>query len=141
MSKDPSGTQGESQSRKGWRLRSLILAAVISGIACFGLAWVVVTMYPRKDGGGNPYVRLVPVDEVTTDPAQWGKNWARQYDAYQRTVDQTHTRYGGSEGAVPESRLEKDPWLKRMFAGYAFALDFRERRGHADMPSDQEQTK
>src|SRR5262249_35439637 len=36
---------------------------------------------------------------------------------------------------------ERDPWLKRMFAGYAFALDYRDRRGHAYMLSDQEATR
>src|SRR6185503_18359534 len=68
-------------------------------------------------------------------------NWPNEYDGYRRTTDKTHTRYGGSDGSPTKSRLEKDPWLKRMFAGYAFAIDFRERRGHAYMLSDQEQTK
>jgi nitrite reductase (cytochrome c-552) len=68
-------------------------------------------------------------------------NWPRQYDSYQRTADATRTHFGGSDGALPASRLEKDPWLRRMFAGYAFALDFRERRGHAHMLHDQEQTR
>ena len=81
------------------------------------------------------------VGEETTDPAPWGTNFPRQYDGYRRTVDATHTRYGGSDGAPAASRLEKDPWLRRMFAGYAFALDFRERRGHAYMLCDQEQTR
>ena len=74
-------------------------------------------------------------------PGNGRKNWPRQYDAYLRTVDVTHTRYGGSEGEIPESRIERDPWLKRMFLGYAFALDFRDRRGHAYMLYDQEQSK
>jgi nitrite reductase (cytochrome c-552) len=52
----------------------------------------------------------------------------------------TRTRYGGSE-ALPEQKIERDPWLKRMFAGYAFALDYRDRRGHAYMLFDQETTR
>ena len=44
------------------------------------------------------------VDEETTDPAPWGMNWPRQFDGYQRTVDTTRTRYGGSDGALPRSR-------------------------------------
>jgi nitrite reductase (cytochrome c-552) len=79
----------------------------------------------------------------------WGRNFPQQYDAYRRTVDQQRTRYGGSE-AVPrtptqadprsvtaQSRLEEDPRLKTFWAGYAFAVDFREERGHAYMLSDQ----
>ena len=67
-------------------------------------------------------------------------NWARQYDGYERTADVSRTRFGGSE-ALPDERIERDPWLKRMFAGYAFAIDYRDRRGHAYMLADQEQTK
>ena len=52
----------------------------------------------------------------------------------------TRTRFGGSE-ALPEQKIERDPWLKRMFAGYAFALDYRDRRGHAYMLFDQERTR
>jgi nitrite reductase (cytochrome c-552) len=38
---------------------------------------------------------------------------------------------------VAQSRLEEDPRLKVMWAGYAFARDFREERGHAFMLDDQ----
>ena len=59
------------------------------------------------------------------------------------------TRFGGSEGVprtptevdprsvVAQSRLEEDPRLKTIWAGYAFAADFREERGHAYMLDDQ----
>jgi nitrite reductase (cytochrome c-552) len=72
-----------------------------------------------------------------------------QYDGYKRTVDQVRTRYGGSEAVprtpsavdprsvVAQSRLEEDGRLKTMWAGYAFATDFREERGHAYMLDDQ----
>jgi nitrite reductase (cytochrome c-552) len=79
------------------------------------------------------------------DPAGWGKNFPFQYDAYTRTVDQVRTRFCGSEAiprtptkadprsVVAQSKLEEDPRLKTMWAGYAFAHDFREERGHAYM--------
>ena len=38
---------------------------------------------------------------------------------------------------VAQSRLEEDPRLKTMWAGYAFAADFRKKRGHAYMLEDQ----
>ena len=124
-----------------WKLKWFVLTAAVAAAASFGLALLVTTMFHRKNEARNPYVRLVEVTDNTTDPAQWGKNWPRQHDAYLRTVDVTRTRYGGSEGAVPASRIERDPWLRRMFLGYAFALDFRDRRGHAYMLYDQEQSK
>lgn len=69
-------------------------------------------------------------------------NWPKQHDSYQRTAVATRTRFGGHGGseALPDQKIERDPWLKRMFLGYAFSIDYRDRRGHAFMLSDQEQT-
>ena len=118
----------------------LIVAIVLTALITFGIVALLVNIFQRKQEAKNPYVRLVEVDENTTDPRVWGTNWSRQFDSYSRTVDRTHTRYGGSEGQIPESRIERDPWLKRMFLGYAFSIDFRDRRGHAYMLADQRQT-
>lgn len=117
------------------------LTVLLTAAITFGIAALLTNIFNHKQEGKNPYIRFVDVNELTTDPAQWGKNWPREYDGYSRTVDQQRTRYGGSEGTPTRSRLEKDPWLTRVFAGYAFAIDFRERRGHAYMMYDQEQTK
>ena len=40
----------------------------------------------------------------------------------------------------PKRRSSAYPWLKRMFLGYAFSIDYRDRRGHAYMLADQEDT-
>jgi nitrite reductase (cytochrome c-552) len=84
----------------------------------------------------------VQVTEDDTDPAKWGANWPKQYDAYKRTALPTRTRFGGHGGseALPDEKIERDPWLKRMFLGYAFSIDYRDRRGHAYMLADQEAT-
>jgi nitrite reductase (cytochrome c-552) len=127
-----------SRRRGAWAfVSSLAVAAVITA----GMAALLLNIQTRKAEARDPYLKLVRVGEETTDPAPWASNWPRQYDGYLRTADATHTAYGGSDGAPAASRLEADPWLRRMFAGYAFALDFRERRGHAYMLTDQEQTK
>jgi nitrite reductase (cytochrome c-552) len=123
------------------RNAALLAVAVLAAIAAAAIAALLLNVQQRKAEARDPYLRLVRVGEDTTDPAPWGANWPRQYDTYRRTVDATHTRYGGSDGAPARSRLEKDPWLVRLFAGYAFAIDFRERRGHAYMLEDQERTR
>ena len=41
---------------------------------------------------------------------------------------------------MPASKLEEHPWLRRLYAGYAFSIDYREARGHAYMLYDQEVT-
>ncbi len=85
---------------------------------------------------------IVELDEKTVDPAVWGKNFPRQYDAYLRTAERYSTKYGGagSEG-MPLSRLEDDPRLVTIFDGYAFAIDFNQRQGHAHMLHDQRVTR
>jgi nitrite reductase (cytochrome c-552) len=128
--------------RSGRRLLIPFVATVLATAAiCAGIAALLVNVFERKSEAKNPFLKLVNVSEGTTDSKPWGVNWPREWDAYQHTADATRTRYGGSDGSPSQSRLEKDPWLVRMFAGYAFALDFRERRGHAYMLQDQEQTK
>src|SRR6266496_1949664 len=130
----------EQPQKKKVSVRVLIAAVVLCALMTFGLVALLTNIFERKQEAKNPYVRLVEVDDNTTDPRKWGVNWAREFDGYSRTVDETHTRYGGSDGSPAPSRLEHDPWLKRMFAGYAFAIDFRQRRGHAYMLYDQEHT-
>jgi nitrite reductase (cytochrome c-552) len=123
------------------RRRGLLAAiAVLSLVVGFGAMALLTNTFQRKQEAKNPYLRLVEVSEETTDSTPWGMNWPRQLDGYRRTADVTRTQYGGSE-ALPEEKLERDPWLKRLFAGYAFSIDYRDRRGHAHMLADQEQTK
>jgi len=104
---------------------------------------LLVNIFERKSEAKNTYVRLTEVTEDTTDPAKWGINWPKQYDSYLLTAQKTHTKYGGHGGseALPEQKISRDPWLKRMFLGYAFSIDYRDRRGHAFMLADQEATK
>ena len=128
------------EPRRADRTSLLIGDRGVGGAPAFFVTGCSTNIFQRKQEAKNPYVRLVEVTEETTDPAPWGMNWRAQYDGYQRTAEVSRTRFGGSE-ALPEEKIERDPWLKRMFAGYAFAIDYRDRRGHAYMLADQEQTK
>lgn len=141
MSENGSPPSQPERSARTIPMPIFVAVLVISAVVLVGLAALLVNIWTRKQEATRPFTRVVEVDENTTDPVPWGRNWPRQFDSYSRTVDQTETRYGGSEGPIPESRLEIDPYLRRMFAGYAFAIDFRERRGHAYMLYDQEQTR
>jgi nitrite reductase (cytochrome c-552) len=123
-----------------------LLVALVAGVfalVAVGAAALLANIAERKEAARHQYVKVVEVTESDTDPAKWGKNWPREYDAYLRTSEPTATKYGGgtlSEGKAPQ-KAERDPWLKRVFAGYLFAVDYRDRRGHAFMLFDQESTK
>ncbi len=135
--------------RRRRRFLMILALAVLATIVGVGL---LMNIFERKQEARNPFYRVVELTDDTEDPAIWGKNFPLQYDGYRRTVDQVRTRYGGSEAVqrtpskadprsvVAQSRLEEDPRLKTMWAGYAFSHDFREERGHAYMLSDQEFT-
>jgi len=128
-----------------------VLALITSLAVIAGLA-LLLNIAQRKQEARNPFYRVVELNDWTEDPEIWGKNFPLQYDGYVRTVDQKRTRYGGSEAVprtpdnadprsvVSQSRLEEDQRLKTMWAGYAFAVDFREERGHAYMLEDQTYT-
>lgn len=107
---------------------------VVVAIATFVVTFVLITMFERKQEAQQPFNRVVEVNELTTDPRVWGLNWPNQYDQYLQTAESDY--YGGSS-AMTTSKLEHDPWLKRLYAGYAFSLDYREARGHAYMLHDQ----
>jgi len=127
--------------------RGLLIALVagVFALVAVGAAALLVNIAERKQEAKHAFVKLVEVTENDVDPAQWGKNWPREYDAYKRTSEVTSTKYGGaagaSEGQPAPQKSERDPWLKRVFAGYLFAVDYRDRRGHGFMLFDQEQTK
>ena len=139
---NPTAHDETADHRRAARKRRLMFGGlvVLIAVATAAVTALLVNMFTRKQEARQTFVRVVDVNETTTDPAVWGRNWPREYDSYKRTVDNERTRYGGSE-AMPEQRLERDPWLRRMYAGYAFALDFRDRRGHAFMLYDQEHTR
>ena len=128
------------------------LAAAVSSLVAVGALVLLMNIFERKQEAKNPFFRVVELTDETTDPAVWGKNFPMQYDDYRRTVDMVRTRHGGSDALprtptqadprsiVSQSKIEEDTRLKRMWAGYAFAADFREERGHAYMLEDQAYT-
>src|SRR3954453_2544576 len=133
-----------SEPRRG-TLVMYAVVAVVAAVIPAGIAALLVSIFQRKQEARSSYVRLVEVTEDDVDPAKWGVNWPRQYDGYLRTAEPTATKYGGStvgpEGTLPPQKAQRDPWLTRVFAGYLFALDYRDRRRHASMLNDQEVTR
>src|SRR3990172_3113694 len=137
------------RARRGVTTLTLILVAVAFGLAAILAGYMLRDITRKQDEARNPFYRVVALTDTTTDAALWGKNFPLQYDGYLRTTDMVRTRYGGSEAmpqapstrdpreVVSQSRLKEDPRLVQMWAGYAFAKDFREERGHAYMLTDQ----
>ena len=139
--------QTDPERRRSRRLfASVIILAAVTSVAVTAL---LINIFERKQEARNPFYRVVELNDTIDDPATWAKNFPLQYDLYMRTVDMQRTKYGGSEAmphsptqadprsVVARSKLQEDPRLKTIWAGYSFSADYRERRGHAYMLEDQ----
>jgi nitrite reductase (cytochrome c-552) len=125
--------QNKSSNRTG-RISLHLIVALLAGVVTVIVAWVLVTMIGHKQDTQRAFFRVANLSEVSTDPAPWGLNWPHHFDQYKLTAGDKF--YGGSS-ALPESKLDQSPWLKRLYAGYAFSIDYREARGHGYMLYDQ----
>ncbi len=147
--------QGNQPAAVSYRrfFATVAVTAVVVAVIAIGVTALLVNIFERQREAEQPFLRVVEIDDYTDDPAVWGQNWPHQYDSYRRTVDMERTRHGGSEAIprtpdeadprsiVAQSRLEEDPRLVTLYAGYPFAEDFREARGHAYMLEDQIHTR
>src|SRR5512142_2438806 len=134
----------EHRTGRRW-IWAYVVVALVVALVTAGITALLVNIFERKQEAKQQFVILNPVTDEDVDPARWGANWPREYDGYLRTSEPSRTKYGGGlvgpEGTLPPEKALRDPWLARIFAGYLFAVDYRDRRGHAFMLQDQEVTK
>lgn len=129
-----------------------VIVGVGSALAAGGASALLVTIVEHKEEARSPFFRVVALDDRTDDASIWGKNFPLQFELYKRTALQAATRYGGSREVahvptaadprtvVTQSKIDEDPRLKTMWSGYAFATDYRKKRGHEFMLLDQTYT-
>jgi nitrite reductase (cytochrome c-552) len=119
-----------------------ITVIMIFAASTVAVLWMLDRVAERKTEAQYRVFQVVNLAEQTIDPAEWGKNFPRQYDSYKRASERTGTKYGGGgSDTMAIDKLVQDPRLKTIYAGYAFSVDYRARRGHAYMLSDQQETK
>jgi nitrite reductase (cytochrome c-552) len=107
----------------------VVLAAVIIGILLY------LNSQPEPVRGIEPLVEIEPMEP---DPEVWGVNYPNQWSTFQKTeTNNDRTAYGGSE---PFSKLDVDPRLVTLFAGYGFSKEYNEDRGHMNSLTDVEGT-
>ncbi len=123
-------------ARQAGLLVGVFLAAAL---ILFGLAALLLNIQDRKVEALQFPLKVAPISINELDPKVWGQNFPNEYDSFMKTEDSTlQTKYGGS---VPYSKLEKDPLLVRLYAGYAFSVDYNKARGHYWALEDQKKTK
>lgn len=134
----PSAAEPRTSSRKRWGAMSFyVLTSIGVGVLTAAVALLWQNIYDRKLEGQQHAFRVVELHDDLLDPAEWGKNYPRQYEAYKKTEEIQPTKYGGS---VNVQKMDKYPVYRTLFKGYPFAIDYREERGHHYMLSDQDET-
>jgi nitrite reductase (cytochrome c-552) len=103
----------------------VILAVALGGILIY------LGSQPGPERGIAPVVEIA---EMEPDSSKWGVNFPNQYSTLQFTAsNNTRTTFGGSD---KYSKLEEDPRLLDLFAGYGFSKEYNEDRGHLNSLTD-----
>lgn len=121
---------------KPWIIPTIIIAifVIMAGII-IGLL-VFMRNQPMQVRGVQALVEVKPMEPVSS---VWGQNFPNQYSSLLLTEgNHVRTKYGGSD---PFSRVELDPRIVKLFAGYPFSEDYNEERGHRMALVDVRETK
>lgn len=107
----------------------VVLAGVVVALLIF------LKNQPPQTRGVPPMIEIAALE---ADSAQWGMNFPNQYTTLLQTENNAaRTTYGGSENY---QKLETDPRLVKLFAGYGFSKDYKEDRGHMNTLTDVRET-
>lgn len=128
----------------------LVLVMAATAVLTMLVIALLVNITDKKHEGSTAFAKVVEIDSTTVDPSIWGQNFPSQYEGYLRTAEFVASRHGGvledhdvpgdPRTQIPSSKIEEDPRLKVMWAGYPFSVDYRHARGHAYTKLDQEHT-
>lgn len=122
-------------SRMTWIGWGLFLAALVG---TFLLGMLATSILQRRHEAEAERPRR-EIGELEVNSARWGEEFPRQYASYRRMLeDRTHTKYGG---AAPRDYLDETPANVILFAGYGFAKEYRQARGHLYAVDDVTTTK
>jgi nitrite reductase (cytochrome c-552) len=114
-------------------LRGLFIFAAVL-VAVFVLGLLLTSIIERRVESKAAVRVLQPIGPWESDSAKWGVNWPREYDTWKATADSTTTTKHG--GSAMRDLLAEDPSNVILFAGYPFAKDYNQARGHLHAVED-----
>lgn len=131
----------EVKPRRSRALLWYTLTVVLIAAGTFLLTMLLMNIRQRKEEGQQYYYPIADLDNKDIDPKLWKMNFPRHYDAF-TDVETRATDHGGS--AMTSKLKNKDgtdtAWV-RLFAGYAFAVEYNDERGHPFMLEDQKSSR
>jgi nitrite reductase (cytochrome c-552) len=129
---DSSPTSHQPSAWRGWAL--MLAAALVTLLLCL----LAFSIFERRQEARRR-LPLQPIGQWETDSAKWAVNYPREYETYKKMADSsTRTKYGGAD---PRDYLQETPANVILFAGYSFAKDYRQARGHVHAIDDVTGTK
>ncbi len=124
-------TISELASRKKWVGWLLFVVTVV---VVFGAGIFAASVIERRTEGMVAYLPKNNLDTWEADNEKWGKVYPRQYDGWKATLKgDFRSLYNGSG---MNDALAEDPRMVILWAGYAFAKDYSDPRGHANAIAD-----
>lgn len=138
--------ENEARKRPNWL--PLAVFFVAGALVTAGVLALLLNIFERRSEADVAFQKVVEVDETVADASVWGQNFPLHYEAFKATEympeDEKVSREPTTEDPrefTAESKIEADPRLVTMWQGYAFAIDYREPRGHEWMLLDQRTTR
>jgi nitrite reductase (cytochrome c-552) len=111
--------------RKPWVNWAIFLGTIV---VVFFLGLLASSITERKAEQVSTYKPTVEISEWEPRNEVWGKNFPQQFRSYQQTKDSSfRSKYNGN---AMIDMLEEDPRLVVLWAGYGFAKDYNQGRGH-----------
>jgi nitrite reductase (cytochrome c-552) len=118
-------TSNRNSNRKPWVNWVLFIASII---VVFLLGLLASSITERRAEAVFAYQPKVKLSENEPRNELWGKNYPMEYESYMETSDTSlRTMFNGN---ATIDMLEVDPRLVVLWAGYGFAKDYKQGRGH-----------
>lgn len=137
----------KTRSKPRWLIPAGVFL-IAGALVTLGIASLLMSIMNKRNEAHTPYFPVVQLNEKSYDPAEWGKNFPRQYEGWQATKEMEVADQQAQQPTeadprtiIAKSKIEEDPRLVTMWQGYAFATDYRHPRGHGYMLEDQRLTK
>ena len=97
-------------------------------LVVFMLGMLASSIIQRRAEAVFAYTPEITFSESEPRSSVWGELFPREYDSYIKTSDTTfRSKYNGN---AMVDMLEESPRMAVLWAGYAFAKDYRQGRGH-----------
>ena len=108
-------------------------------MATFLLGLLAASILPRREEA-RQQVPLRPIGQWETDSSKWGENYPARVRSLQEDGRFDHAR-PSTAGPSQRDYLEETPANVILFAGYGFAKEYRQARGHVHAIEDVTATK